>query len=97
MPSYSRWCPPELTDAAQPLSQVHRLLQALCEEHAGIEGLVPAGPAHDAVVRFLDAYAQAAFDLGSQSGELAYNLRLAADSYRYVEQDLTDRVFGDRP
>ena len=97
---YEKWCPPALTDAALPLDRTHRLLQALCDEHSGVSDLCASAPSpgvHRAVADFLDAYAQAAYELAAQAGELTYNLRLAAQDYVGTEQALRDAALGKSP
>ncbi|MCU1599512.1 MAG: hypothetical protein JWO22_221 [Frankiales bacterium] len=97
---YETWCPPALTDAAVPLAQTHRLLQALCEEHAGVSDLTASSPsrsAHDTLARFLEVFSQAAFDLGNEAGNLSYLLRLAAQDYAGTEQALRDKVLAESP
>jgi hypothetical protein len=97
---YQQWCPPALTDAAVPLSSVHRLLWSLCDDHEGVADLCSTSPspaAREALGRFLDVYAGTAFALATSAGELAYNLRLAAESYRGTEQALHDAMMARSP
>jgi hypothetical protein len=97
---YQRFCPPELTDAAGPLDLVHRLLRALADDHAGVAHFldnVPNAAVREAVERFLDVYAGTAYALSVTAGDLAYNLRLAAESYRGTEQALHDAAMARSP
>ncbi len=97
---FEKWCPPALTDAAVPLAQTHRLLDALLEEHQGVSDLTSSAPtqaAHASVARFLEAYSQAAFDLRSKAGSLADALRFAAQEYIGTEQALRDQVLAQSP
>jgi hypothetical protein len=97
---YQQFCPPALTDAAVPLDGVHRLLRALSDDHAGVTGLCDGSPSaevRDAVDRFLRVYAGASFALSVTAGDLAYNLRLAAESYRGTEQALHDAAMAADP
>ena len=97
---YQRFCPPELTDAAGPLDVVHRLLRALADDSSGVSRFgdhVPSAAVRDALARFLHAYAGTAYALSVTAGDLAYNLRLAAESYRGTEQALHDAAMARSP
>lgn len=97
---YQQWCPPALTDAAGPLDVVHRLLRALADDHSGVTRFCDTSPSpdvRDVVDRFLRVYAGTAFELAATAGDLAYNLRLAAESYRGTEQALHDAAMALSP
>ena len=95
---YQQFCPPALTDAAGPLDVTKRLLRAVADDHTGLAALADTGPAvHTALDRFLSAYAGSAYELSVTAADLAYNLRLAAQSYRGTEQALYDAAMGRSP
>lgn len=97
---YQQWCPPALTDAAAPLTEVSRLLRALSDDASGVAHFCESAPTpgvQDALERFLSVYAGTAFALSVTAGDLGYALRLAAEAYRGTEQALHDAAMAQSP
>lgn len=97
---YQEFCPPALTDAAVPLAAAHTLLRALADDARGIArycSTAPSQAVQEALVRFLHAYGGAAYTASVAAGDLATNLRLAAQDYRGTEQELYDRAMAMSP
>jgi hypothetical protein len=87
-PPFLEFCPPALTDAAGPLEVAHRLLRALSDDHSGVAGLCDSSPTprvRQMVGRLLAVYAGTTYTLSVTAGDLAYNLRLAAETYQATE------------
>jgi len=97
---YQEFCPPALTDAAVPLAGTHTLLRAVADDARGIAAYCATSPSEGvrhALQRFLDAYSGTAYALSVTAGDLATNLRYAAQEYRGTEQELYDKALALSP
>ncbi len=99
-PAPSQWCPPEITDAAIPLTQVAQVLTTLTQERQRLARFADTSPdarVHAAFGRFVDRWDQASWGLAGEAKSLAFTLRMAAESYRGTEADLARRWLMDHP
>ena len=94
-PTYSQWCPPEITAAAEPLRRTGKVLRSLSEDTKGLARFGDRGPSpavQDALSSFLQAWELLLWKVSGEAGSLAFLLRMAAHDYVGSEADLARRL-----
>ncbi|MCW2601523.1 MAG: hypothetical protein JWM02_3352 [Frankiales bacterium] len=94
-PSFSLWCPPELTAAAVPLRRVGELLRALSDDRRGLEHFTDSSPSAEvrrAFVEFVERWELVLWSVGGTARSLSDELRRAAEDYVGSEADLERRL-----
>jgi hypothetical protein len=90
-----QWCPAELTAAAGPLRRTGTLLQAVADDHRGLERLAASEPeVHAALKDLLERWEVALWGLGEESLRLGQALQNVAASYTALEEGLQRGFLG---
>lgn len=100
LPPPSRWCPPEITDAAVPLRVATEVLRQLRDDHKRVVALADSSPSvlvRASLQTFVGRWSQSSWALQDTTDSLAMNLRWAAESYRGTEADLARRLVLANP
>ena len=99
-PSWSQWCPPELTAASVPLHRTGQLLRALSQDARGLERLGDRGPdpkVRGTLAEFVEHWDLMLWKVSGTAHSLSDELRRAAEDYVGSEADIARKYLIAHP